>query len=188
MIPDSESRATTPEWFCLRAKTRTEHIAAANLAILEGVEPFAPRLRILRSTRRGRVWFVEPLFPGYLFARFDRSLDLRRVRHNPGVTGMVEFGGTPITIPPEQIDHLRALIGPEEICEVREGVREGDEVEIVGGALRGIEAVVTRVMPARDRVRVLLEFLGQLREVEISGHDISTPKRIPTHLKKEGES
>jgi transcription antitermination factor NusG len=41
-------------------------------------------------------------------------------------------------------------------------------VKIVGGVYAGVKAVVSRVLPARQRVAVLLEVLGMEREVEIS--------------------
>lgn len=59
-------------WFCLRSQPKHEKIAATHLLrTIAGIEVFSPRLRIRRQTRRGVVWFVEALFPGYLFARFD---------------------------------------------------------------------------------------------------------------------
>jgi hypothetical protein len=36
----------------------------------------------------------------------------------------------------------------------------------------GLATVVTQALPARERVRVLMEFLGQCREVEVSKSDL----------------
>jgi transcriptional antiterminator RfaH len=47
-------------------------------------------------------------------------------------------------------------------------VEVGEEVNVISGPFRGFRAVVSRVMPARERVAVLLEVLGMEREVEIS--------------------
>ena len=58
-------------WFCLRAQPKREHIAAACLRQISEVEVFSPRVRFRKHTNRGPVWFVESMFPGYLFARFD---------------------------------------------------------------------------------------------------------------------
>jgi transcriptional antiterminator RfaH len=41
-------------------------------------------------------------------------------------------------------------------------------VEITEGPFRGLEVVVTRLLPAKERVRVLFEFLGRSVEMEIS--------------------
>ena len=47
------------------------------------------------------------------------------------------------------------------------GIGAGDEVDVVDGPLRGQTGVVVAVMPARDRVKVLLEFLGGTQIVEL---------------------
>ena len=61
-------------WFCLRSQHRHEHIAANCLRLMENVEVFCPRLRFVQPRRYGKVWITEPLFPGYLFARFDWTI------------------------------------------------------------------------------------------------------------------
>jgi transcriptional antiterminator RfaH len=58
-------------WFCLRGQSKREHVAAACLRQISQFEVFCPRLRFRKPTTRGPIWFVEPMFPGYLFARFD---------------------------------------------------------------------------------------------------------------------
>src|SRR3569623_1474880 len=79
-------------WFCVRSHPQREHIAAAHLANIEGVDVFCPRLRIRKATRRGVVAFVEALFPSHLFARFDPSSTLDLVKHSPSVSTIVHFG------------------------------------------------------------------------------------------------
>ena len=98
---------TSQKWFCLRAKPKCEHLAAAGLRRLDGVEVFCPRIRFRRATTRGRVWFNEALFPGYLFARFDQGLLLRAVRYAHGVSGLVQFGARYAEVPSETLDALR---------------------------------------------------------------------------------
>lgn len=171
-----------PQWFCLRSKKKAEHQAAGRLRQMEGVEVFCPRLRLLRATVRGRRWFVEALFPGYLFARFQAGPNLRAVRYSPGVTGVVEFGGFPTALPDREIEALRGLVDENEVREVEDDLTPGDQAEILSGPLRGLEAVVRVVMPARERVRVLLEFLGSLREVEVDREVVAGPRRPPSGL------
>jgi len=55
------------------------------LAADSGVEAFNPQLRLLRSTRRGRIWSTESLFPNYVFARFALESLLERVTYTPAV-------------------------------------------------------------------------------------------------------
>ena len=60
-----------PVRFCLRAEPKREHLAAVSLRRLFGIACLSPRLRFRKLTQRGAIWFVEAMFPGYLFARFS---------------------------------------------------------------------------------------------------------------------
>src|SRR5437667_192891 len=90
-------------WFCLRAQHRHEHIATNCLRLMEDVEVFCPRLRYVQPRRYGKVWITEPLFPGYLFARFNWKESLCRVHYAPGVHGVVHFGNGWPTVPDQVI-------------------------------------------------------------------------------------
>jgi transcriptional antiterminator RfaH len=161
-------------WFCLRTQPKHEHIAAMTLGREMQVSCFAPRLRFKKATRRGAVWFVEAMFPGYLFVEFVYPLLHRRVEHAAGVRGIVHFGDQIATVDPEAIVALREKAGEEEIVTIDPEIKTGQAVRISEGPFRGLEAVVTRLMPGKERVRVLLEFLGRSVETEVA-----TPKVLP---------
>ncbi|MCB1237791.1 MAG: hypothetical protein KDM91_22185 [Verrucomicrobiae bacterium] len=170
---------TDLRWFCVRTKAKSEHLAGRFLENQGDIETLCPRIAFDRATARGRVRFVEALFPGYLFARFDLAAQLRRVLSASSVTGVVHFGGEYPAVPEELIASLRAEFAGAEPREVAWEIREGDEVEIVSGVLTGLKALVTRHVPGRDRVRVLLEWLGQEREAEISVDSVAGGRRRP---------
>jgi transcriptional antiterminator RfaH len=153
-------------WYCVRSQPKHEHIAAARLRE-EGVEVFLPRIRFKKGSVRGPVWVTEALFPNYLFARFDLRTSTRLVRHAAGVSQIVHFGDEVPTVPDQIITELRAQVGAEELHVIPEGLAPDDRVQISGGALHGLNAVVTQVMPAKERVKVLLNFLGQQTTVEM---------------------
>ena len=134
---------------------------------LDGVEVFLPRIRFRRATRQGTAWVTEALFPNYLFARFNWQKSLREVQHARGVHGVVHFGERWPTIRDGIIEDLRRAVGVTELCVIPAQVAPGDEVEITGGTFHGLHAVVTRVMPNRERVAVLMEFLGRQTIIEL---------------------
>lgn len=162
----SESAPGGLAWFCVRTQPKHEHIAAARLRSA-GLEVFLPRLRFKKPSVRGPVWVTEALFPNYLFARFDPPRSLRLVRSAAGVATVVGFGGHRPTVPDGVVEELRAAVGWEDLHVIHEALEPGDTVQISGGALHGLAAVVTQVRPGRERVRVLLEFLGQQTSVEL---------------------
>ena len=131
------------------------------------LEVYLPRIRFRRGTRSGPVWFTEPLFPNYLFVRFDLRMGLRQVHYTPGVSGVIRFGDEWPEIPGGVIEDLRSAVGPDELHVVGEDLAPGDAVLISGGAFHDLRAVVTRVMSGRERVAVLLDFLGRQTAVEL---------------------
>jgi transcription antitermination factor NusG len=164
-------------WFCLRAQPKREHIAATGLRRLEGVEVFCPRIRFRKPTARGPVWFVEAMFPGYPFARFDYATQRGLVRTANGISGLVHFGENLALLPAPVIDNLRSrTTDGEEVTVVEPSIGTGDTVEIVAGPLRGIEAIVTRVIPPRQRVELLLDFLGRELRAEVPETSLLSPR------------
>ena len=169
--PKATEAAAGLAWYCVRTQTKHEHIAAARLRSA-AVEVFLPRIRFKKPSVRGPVWVTEALFPNYLFAHFDPQLSLRLVRSAAGVVTVVGFGGQWPAVPDAVVAELRAQIGAEELHVIQEALEPGEAVQISGGALHGLAAVVTQVLPARERVRVLLEFLGQQTSVELEANAV----------------
>ena len=169
----------TRAWFCVRTLAKHEHIAAAELRQHSPeVEVFLPRVRFRRATRRGPAWVTEALFLNYVFARFDLAARLRLVQAARGVRGVVHFGTRWPAIPESVIADLKAATGTEGIKTLSQELQPGDPVEIAGNAFLGLEAVVTRVMPGRQRVGVLLDFLGRQTMVELDRNQLSSSRDI----------
>lgn len=167
------NHATDLAWYCLRSQLRHETTAAARLR-QEGIEVFLPRIRFKKASARGPVWVTEALFPGYLFAHFDWQTSQRLVRHAPGVSTIVSFGSHVPVVPTGIVAALRQNIGGQELHVIPHEMNPGDVVQIAGGVLHGLSAVVTQVMPSRERVRVLLEFLGRQTTVEVATSAVVT--------------
>jgi transcriptional antiterminator RfaH len=161
-------------WFCVKSQPKHEHIAAAHLRKIAEIDVFLPRIRFKRAMRRGSAWVTEALFPGYLFARFDWHSKLRQIHHAHGVRGVVHFGDRWPSIPEGTLQELRKNIGDAELCTVGTALAPGDNVQVAEGALKGLRAVVAHVMPARERVAVLMEFLGRQTMIELPINTIVT--------------
>jgi transcriptional antiterminator RfaH len=158
----------TPLWFCLKAQPKREHLAAVGLRRQLNVPCYAPRVRFRKMTRRGAVWFVEAMFPGYLFAHFIYPDAHRRVAHSPGIQGIVQFGDDLATVDSSLISSLQEASGEEAIVTIDPEIQVGQEIRIASGPFQGLEALVTRLMPAKERIRVLLSFLGRPVETEVA--------------------
>ncbi len=157
-----------PVWFCLKAQPKREHLAAIALRRQFGIECFSPRLRFRKMTNRGPVWFVEAMFPGYLFAKFVYAKQLRAVEASHGIRGIVHFGDRLATLPENIVVGLQSTVGAEEVVTIDSSIKIGQSVQIIEGPFRGLEVVVTQLLPAKERVRVLFDFLGRSIEMEVS--------------------
>ena len=175
-MPDDsaiEPNTTHPnrEWFCLRTQTKREHIAAAILDRLEDVEVFCPRISQVKKTRTGKKRFVEAMFPGYIFAKFEYHTHCRQVIYSQGITRMVELGDRRV-IPERIIRDLKASI-PEGIIEAPDlSIKPGAEIEVITGSLKGLNGKVLAQLPAKNRIQILLEFLGQEVTIDVNPDDI----------------
>jgi len=166
-------------WFCLKSQPKHEHIAAAHLRKMPEVEVFSPRLRFQRDTVRGVKWFEESMFPGYLFARFNFKQRFKEVRYAMGVSSILQFGQHYATLDPAIIDGLRQHTDPQHVVVIESTLKPGDDVTIVEGALRGLGAVVTQILSGRERVRVLLDFLGREIHAELDAPAVLPARRHP---------
>ncbi len=172
-----------PEWFCLRCQTKREHIAAGHLRQLEGVEVFCPRLRYRKATRRGKIWWVEPMFPGYLLAKFNVGEMERAVTFCQGVRGLVRFGSEIPPVPESFVEAIKHEIlnrkGAEhdELVTLSPVIQIGDEVEVAFGPLQGMQGTVVAVPSATERVKILIEFLGNPQAVDMDLFSLLLPRR-----------
>src|SRR5438270_1016535 len=119
-----------PVWFCLKTQPKREHLAATALGRQFQVECFSPRLRFRKMTQRGPIWFVEAMFPGYLFAKFVYSEQHRAVESSQGVRGIVRFGDRLATLPEAMIVALQLKVGAEEVVTVDCSLKIGQPVQI----------------------------------------------------------
>src|SRR5262249_41030852 len=101
-------------------------------------------------------------------ARFDMTQWLARVRSCQGVSGIVRFGIDVPEVPAQVLADLRSYMDDAELKTINFTIVEGDSVEIVEGPFRGQNGVVRQLLPARERVKVLLEVLGGATEVDLS--------------------
>jgi len=166
----NQADSSKPGWYCVRSQPKHEHIAAAHLRMLDQVTVFCPRIKFQAEYPTGSRLGYRSYVPGYLFAHFELAAMHRQVRYAHGVRGLVQFGGRYPTIEDQALAHLHELTGAAEIKELDYELSQGDTVKIVEGTFSGLEAVVTQVVPARERIKILMDFLGRKLEAELE-HD-----------------
>lgn len=143
-------------WYAIYTQPRQENRAECNLNAW-WVETFFPRLKERRQNiyTNAVIYQVKPLFPRYLFARFERSR-LRKISLTRGVREVVSFGSGPTEIKDEIITAIRSHIGDDGCVRFDEELSEGDKVVIREGPLAGVSAIFQKKMKSSERVMLLL--------------------------------
>jgi transcription antitermination factor NusG len=128
-------------WFALQIRSRWEG-TTAGLLRGKGLETLLPTYTTKRQWS-DRCKVVEaPLFPGYVFCRFDVH-DRLPVLITPGVISVVGRGKTPVAVDDAEIFSIQAAIGSGIHMEPWPYVEIGERVRIQDDVLDGMEGILT---------------------------------------------
>mgnify|MGYP005847377951 CR=1 FL=1 len=157
--------APTAQWFALTVKPRFEKTVAGALQA-KGLDSFLPLYQVRRRWSDRTKLLELPLFPGYVFSRF-LSAERVPVLRTPGVRSIVGFGREPVSVPDAEIASVRAMVTSGLPVTPRPFLREGQDVIVIEGPLRGVAGklagaegewqVVVNVQLLRRSVAVTLD-------------------------------
>ena len=159
-------------WYLVYTKPKSEASAQENLLRLG----YLVQLPLVRKVVRRKV-ALEPLFPRYLFfALSGGQQSLSPVRSTVGVNSIVRFGGHLATISDRQCQAIMAYAKAQREGDIgpildAQGIRPGRKVLINSGPFTGLEGLVSMV--AKDRVMVLMRFLGKVQSLGFEPTEIS---------------
>jgi transcription antitermination factor NusG len=142
-IDDAGQTPALFPWFALQVRTRNEASVADQLRRL-GYQGFLPLYK-LRKRWSDRIKEVDaPLFPGYLFCRFDPQ-DRLPILKTPGVMQIVGFKNGPAAVEESEIRSLQTLVSAGVPHQPWPFLAAGDRVRIESGPLLGLEGILTEV-------------------------------------------
>ena len=134
-------------WFALTVAPRKEKITAQTLRAA-GLEEFLP-LYFSRRIWSDRIKKLEkPLFPGYVFCRFDPRIR-KSVMKTPGVISIVSFGGVPEPVDDAEIEALQAVCRSGVAASPWPTPKIGSKVALQEGPLKGLEGILLDDKKAR---------------------------------------
>lgn len=152
------------QWFAIRTATGREKFVSTQLRS-KGFEDFLPIYRTRRKWSDRIKELDLPLFPGYLFCRFDFSNRLP-ILVTPGVKLIVGFGKAPTPVPPEEVESLRRVVSSGAAASPWPYLSIGQRVRVTQGALDGVEGILLQV---KNPCRIVLsvELLRRSVAVEL---------------------
>jgi transcriptional antiterminator RfaH len=147
-------------WYLVQCKPRQDNRALENLRY-QGYECLLPTHQVERLRNGQWLHQQEPLFPGYLFIELDTVQDnWMPIRSTRGVSQVVRFGGSPLSVPQDIIGRLR-----DASLNIERDFISGDKVKVDWCGFRELEAIfITK--DGAERILILLNILQ--RKVKVS--------------------
>jgi len=156
-------------WYAVWTRSRHEQVVRTQLDE-KHVPAFLPTMRRWSRWKDRKKQIDVPLFPGYVFARFEAGERLSVLKCS-GVVSIVSFDGEPAPVPDHEIEGIRTLVEstlPYDPCPT---IKTGTLVEVSHGPLKGVVGRLVR-KGAHARLVLSVDLIGQAVSVEVDAADV----------------
>lgn len=155
-------------WYVIQTNPRQEDRAYDNLKAWQ-VPVFFPKIKQRWQGRGGggNTYVAKPLFPRYIFAKFDPQHYLHKIRFTRGVHNIVSFGDAPTPVDDEVIELIKQRMGEDGFVRMDDELTPGTKVLINDGPLKDLIGIFERETSEADRVMILLENITYQARIEI---------------------
>src|SRR5580692_1562424 len=162
-------------WFALQVRARQEASVADQLTG-QGYERFLPFYKLRKRWSDRIKEFDAPLFPGYLFCRFNPH-DRLPILKTPGVIQIVGFNNIPAAVDEDEIFSIQRLVASGVQHHPCPFLAVGDRVRISAGPLLGLEGLLTDIKGSH-RLVLSVSLLQRSVAVEIDSAFITPLARV----------
>ena len=151
-------------WYALRVKSNFEWVTASILRE-KGFREFLPVYKT-KVRWSDRVKLADrPLFPGYLFCRFDPDQRLPIIS-TPGVVHVVGIGKRPVAIDNQEMEAISTIVRSGGPAMPWPFLQVGERVLVERGPLAGLEGILVS-LKSSCRIVVTISLLQRSIAVEI---------------------
>lgn len=152
-------------WYLLYCKPRSEVRAQQNLTLQE-LETYLPMVRSEKKEKNKTVVRKQPLFPNYIFIKFDpEQTSVRQLRSTRGVADLVNCREKLLPIDEQLIIQLkqRELATP---LITEKPLQSGDKIQFTEGPFADFDGIFAEKC-GDTRCKVLFTFLGQHKSITV---------------------
>jgi transcription antitermination factor NusG len=162
--PENHLDKLESRWFAIRTRFKSEKLALKQLT-QNGISAYLPIRNMTRRYNR-KIRHVElPLINSFVFVKI-RQTEYNTVLETEYVAGFLRFGKNLLSIPEQQIDLIKRLLGEKiEIVVEQTGFIKGDWVEVTAGPLLGMTGQLVMI---HGKERVLVELLNSGYTLQIA--------------------
>ena len=159
------------EWFILQFKPNSHHLATKNLT-QQGFEVFLP---LHDTTSRKLSRFIntsKPLFPGYMFIKFDRAeSEWHKINNTYGVSRLITFNSILKPIPASFVDGLMKRYDLSGKLLPIQKLKKGDQVKLLKGPFADFAATVEKYEDDQ-RIWVLMSLMGRKSKIQAEAESL----------------
>ena len=160
------------EWFILQFKPNSHHQATKNLT-RQGFEVFLP---LHDTTSRKLSRFIntsKPLFPGYMFIRFNRAeTKWHKINNTYGVSRLITFNSILKSIPTSFVDSLMKRYDSSGKLLPIQKLKKGDQVKVLKGPFASFIATVEKY-EADQRIWILMDLMGRKTKIQTPSDNLT---------------
>lgn len=152
-------------WFVVRTKPQQEARASHNIAN-QGFEVFQPKVMSAPvRTAAGKSGKFQPMFPGYLFVRFDAAdWQWRSLNSTFGVLYLITSKEAPVPVPKGLVEGFIQMTQTNGCMDLGAVLSAGQAVKLMCGPFAGLVGLLAGV-DRHKRAKVLLQIMG--REIRL---------------------
>lgn len=130
-------------WFAVQVRSRKETYVTSQIEG-QGFECLLPTYKSVRKWSDRVKELEQPLFPGYLFCRFDFQ-NRRPIVTTPGVVQIVGYGRTAVPVSEEEVQALQLAVSSGIPTQPWPYLEVGQRVRVNYGMLTGLEGILVNV-------------------------------------------
>jgi transcriptional antiterminator RfaH len=171
------------QWFVVQSKPREEERAFHYLKE-KGVQTFFPRIKMVRYRGTRAQMVVKPMFPLYLFTRFQTPDEIHHVLWTRGVKRILGAGDKPIAVEDEVVNFIISQVDEDGVARAGRRLKPQDRVRIRSGPFKDLIGIFERVIDDRGRVQILLDLIGYQPKMQIHESLLESVAFVPHSIQK----
>jgi transcription antitermination factor NusG len=162
-------------WYAVFVRARYEKAVASQFD-QKGLEVFLPLYKVSRLWGSRRAEVSLPLFPGYVFSRFDIMDQRIDVLRTSGVMTIVGTAHVATPIGDHEIEAIQRVAASGIAATPWPYLEAGQSVKVQSGALAGIEGVLVR-SKSECRLVISVQMLQRSVAIEIESDCVGMQKQ-----------
>jgi len=123
-------------------------------------------MEVVKVRKLNNLKTKKPLFPGYLFCRFNKDENLGHVRWTQGVKKLLPESVDPMSVDDAVVRAIHSLEQKDGVIR-KQPLEKKDRIRICRGPMKDILGIFEQWTSDQGRVKVLLNFINYQASVEL---------------------